>query len=466
MPRLSAPPPILPLLLLLLAAGCTVGPDYHRPEIAVAPAWIEPSGPGTIASDWWTGFGDPQLTALIERASAGNFDLREAEARLAEARANRDAAAGGRLPDASLKAAATENRLSGNGQIPVSRIPGFTRDFPLFDVGFDASWEIDLWGRVRRTVEAADARVGAADEARRDVLIRLRAEIARTYFELRGAQARLADARAQAQARAETAALVEQRFRGGEVARTDLVRAENDAHSSAAALPGLEADARAAAYALARLVGAAPEAIAPDLLTARPLPDPPPSIAAGLRADILRRRPDVAKAERELAAATADIGVATADLFPRISLIGSVGQQARSVDALASVDATRFQIGPSFSWPLLQRGTIKAKIRAADARADQAAARYENAVFTALADSETALNRFARAADTLSQAEQARDAAKAALALADQRYRAGEDDRLPMLAARASLAAADRQVTDARLQRATNAVAVFKALGL
>ncbi|OYY91525.1 MAG: RND transporter [Sphingomonas sp. 28-66-16] len=451
---------------MLLLGACTVGPDYRRPATSIAPVWQEPSGPGTIANDWWTGFGDPQLTALIEAGIKGNPGLREAEARLAEARANRDVARGGAGPKLNATASGTENQLSGNGQIPVSRIPGFSRNFSLFDAGFDASWEIDLWGGTRRSIEAAGARVEAAEAARAGTLVQLRAEIARTYFELRAAQARLAAARDDSGAQARTVDLVDRRFRGGEAARFDLARAQAQASATAATVPVLEGDVRAAAYTLARLVGQPPEAIAPALLDPKPLPPPPTSIAAGLRADLLRRRPDITRAERELAAATADIGVATADLFPRLSLLGSVGQEARSVDGLFTGGVTRFQLGPSFRWPILQRGTIRAKIRASDARADAAAARYEAAVFDALADSETALNRFARSAETERETSNSLAAARTALALADQRYRAGEDDLLPKLTAQSNAAEAERRLTDAQLARATAAVAVFKALGL
>ncbi|MFT3967254.1 MAG: TolC family protein, partial [Sphingobium sp.] len=233
MPRLSF---IAPVLLL---AACTVGPDYRRPAIpAASGAWTEPAdAAGAVDPLWWRQFGDPALTALIERALAKAPDMAEAEARLREARANRDAAAGGALPGLTAKGSYTGNRLSENGQFPIDAIPGFARAFPLFDLGFDASWELDLWGRNRRKVEGAAARADAAEAGRRDAMVALSAEIARNYVDLRAAQA---DARALAgiaEADAELARLTRLRFDAGEASRLDLDGADSAARASASAVP-------------------------------------------------------------------------------------------------------------------------------------------------------------------------------------------------------------------------------------
>jgi NodT family efflux transporter outer membrane factor (OMF) lipoprotein len=453
------------LAALLLASACTVGPDYARPARNVAPDWVEQGTPGQVDTRWWRQFGDPQLTALIERALKDSPDLAEATARLAEARANRDAAAGGRLPSVNATGSATENRLSENGQLPVGQIPGFQRDFSLFDLGFDASWEIDLWGRRTRQVEAAEARAAAALAGRQDAMVALIAEIARNYADLRLAQADITSLTAIADADAETARLTGLRFTAGEASRLERETAEGAARASAAAVPEARARAAAATYRIATLVGATPEEVAPELRTAKRLPDSPDTILTGLRSELLERRPDVRRAEHELAAATADVGVATADLFPRFSLLGSVGQQARSADDLASGGSTRFQIGPSFSWPIFSGGTIRAQIRAADARADAAAARYEKAVIGALADSETAINRFlnARAAAFDSNAALVRE--QEAYALAQVREGRGEDDRLALMRAKKSLIAAEKRASDAASAKLQAATSLFKALG-
>ena len=455
----------LPLLALALLAGCTVGPDYQRPQQLVAPDWIENGTPGPIDLQWWKAFGDAKLTTLIESALAGTPDLKEAEARLAEARANRDAAAGGRLPSVTAKGSATENVLSENGQLPIGQIPGVEREFRLFDLGFDASWELDFWGRRTRQVEAASARVEAAEFARRDVMLTLIAEIARNYADLRAAQADAAHAQALADADAGLARLTRLRFDAGEASRLESERAESAARTSAAAVPEASARAAAAAYRIAALLGVAPEQAVPDLLAPAPLPAAPAQILVGVRSELLERRPDVRRAERELAAATADIGVATADLFPRFSLFGSVGQQARDPADLLSGNSTRLQIGPSFSWPIFNMGTIRAQIRAADARADAAAARYEKAVTGALSDSEAAINRFLNARRSATEAEAAREREAAALALAERRTAAGEDDRLAALRARESWLATARRADQAHAALLQAAVALYKALG-
>ncbi|MFT3968124.1 MAG: TolC family protein, partial [Sphingobium sp.] len=219
-------------------------------------------------------------------------------------------------------------------------------------------------------------------------------------------------------------------------------------------------------YRIAALAGAPPEEVAPGLLaTAAPVPRSPDTILAGLRSDLLERRPDIRRAERELAAATADIGVARADLFPRFSLFGSIGQQARHGSDLADGASTRFQIGPSFSWPIFAGGTIRAQIRAADARADAAAARYEKAVLGALADSEAAINRFLNARAAQGEADAAFAAQQGAFALAQQRVGRGEDDRLALMrAARARLSSERGAINGARA-KGQAAIALFKALG-
>jgi hypothetical protein len=266
--------PRLLLALSLLLAGCTVGPDYQRPapSAATQAPWLEPGTPGAVDLAWWDSFGDPQLSALVTRALASAPDLREAEARLAEARANRDAVAGGRLPSVQATGSATENRLSENGQLPIGNIPGVDREFRLFDLGFDASWELDFWGRRTRQTEAANARADAALYGQRDVMLTLIGEVARSYFDLRAAQADAATARALAASDTELARLTQLRFNAGEASRLELERAEGAARSSAAAVPDAEARAAAAAYRIAALVGAAPEEVAPELRKPAPLP--------------------------------------------------------------------------------------------------------------------------------------------------------------------------------------------------
>lgn len=454
----------LPALLLLAAAGCTVGPNYERPAKATAEAWLEPAVPGAVDTEWWRRFGDPQLSALVERAIASSLDLREAEARLAEARANRDAARGGRTPQVRAVGSATENVLSENGQLPVADIPGFSREFSLFDLGFDAGWELDFWGRNRRQVEAAEARVDAAQWGRRDALVSLVAELARNYVELRGVQAELAAADERLEARTALARLSALRLDAGEANKLEAEHAESERAAAAVARDGLAARSAAAAYRIAVLVGDPPEEVVPGLRASAPIPDPPVTIVSGVRSDLLERRPDIRRAERELAAATADIGVATADLFPRFSLLGGLGVQARNPGDLASPDSFRASIGPSFSWPIFSGGRIRAQIRAADARAAAAAARYERTVIGALAESESAANRFANASSAAAEARTALDREIAAYRLAELRFAQGEDDRLALSQAKLRMLELQDLERDAAEARATAAIALYKAL--
>lgn len=461
--RLSA----IPLILLPLLGACTVGPDYHRPVVAgTAAGWTAPTtSTAPLDVEPWRALGDPLLVELVERAGAANLDLRQAEARLREARAGLDAARGGRLPQAGVSATASQQQLSKNGQLPLGSLPGFDRQFSLFDAGFDASWELDLWGGTSRAVEAAGRRLEAAEAQRQDVRLRIVAETGRAYAELRGAQAEAAILRSDADAQRRLAGLLRQSFVAGEVARGDDAEAEARARTAEAALPGAEARIRAAINALALLTAQPPEALVDRLLVPAPIPLPPAQVAAGLRSDVLRRRPDVIAAEAQLAAATADVGVETANLFPRLSLMGGIGQQARTLGDMGSGGSTRFQIGPSLSWPIFAGGRIRAQVRAADARADAAAAAYEQAVLAALADSETALNRYNAALAAASALSAARDRSATALDLARQRQRAGEDSLPDLLQAQLRFNAADRAAASARRQALDAHAALVKALG-
>lgn len=257
----------------------------------------------------------------------------------------------------------------------------------------------------------------------------------------------------------------EQRYRAGEASRLDAERADAQALTTRSGLPGPASDAKAATYRLALLIGRAPDALSSLAEQPAPLPAAPGVVGVGLRSDLLRRRPDIRKAERDLAAATADVGVATADLFPRITLIWSVGQQARGPGDLASGLSTRFKVGPSLSWPILSFGRIRAQIRAADARADQAGAAYEKAVLSARADSETAINRYGAAASERVDRDVARARSSAALDLARQRYQSGEDNLLTLLSAQADFSATDQADLVARVSELTALVSLYKALG-
>jgi NodT family efflux transporter outer membrane factor (OMF) lipoprotein len=453
------------LPLTLGAAGCTVGPDFHPPATVVSKKWLTPLSAGDVDADWWEKLDDPQLTQLVVGAIAGNKDLAEANARLREARANRDAAAGTSTPELGLVAAASNSRLSKNGLLPVGKVPGLGPNLSLYNAGFDASWEIDLWDGTKRTIEAAEARAQSAEEARRTVIMQVIAEVARSYIDLRAAQSLEKNAIAQTDAQQGIARIAGDRLRAGLGSRLDLVRSQAQASSTAASIPGFDADAAAAAFRIALLEGQPPEELYHRLREPGPLPRIDTVVSAGLRSDLLRRRPDIRQAESDLAAATADVGVATAELFPHVTLLGGLTAQARAPGDLVSTGSLGFSIGPSLHWPIFGRERIKARIRAADARKDAAVARYEKTVLTALADSEAAINRYVSARQTCADREQALTAAQQAVELAKRRYSAGEDDLDVLLQAQASLGEIERLSIQARQADLQQLVALYKALG-
>lgn len=458
----------LPLIGVALLAACKAGPDYAPPAAAGAHgSWLEPvdsSDPVDLA--WWRTFGDEQLVALVDRALAASPGLAEAEAKLAEARAMREATQGGRWPQGGASASVTRNRISENGQIPVTSIPGFDPSFPLYDAGFDASWELDFWGKTARGVESARAQEAAALWGLRDLRTVLVAELARAYVDLRGKQAELALAEAELDATETLARLSAMLRKAGEASAIDAEQTAAALEAREAAKSAAQANVSAAAYRIAALVGEPPEAIVPELIaSSAPVPAPPAVIAAGVRADMLARRPDLRRAERELAAATAGIGVAKADLYPSFSLIGSVGQQARQSGDMTDGASNYFSFGPILRWPLFNMGTLQAKVRAADARAQAAAARYQAAITDALADSEGAANRFAASTSVAQAASRAQAAQDRAFNLAQMRSDRGEDDRLALAQARLELSQVQRREVTASVNRAAAAIAFYKALG-
>jgi NodT family efflux transporter outer membrane factor (OMF) lipoprotein len=456
----------LALPLPLLAAACTVGPDYHRPAIAgEAGGWIAPGNTAPIDPAPWKALGDPVLNDLIDRALAANADIAEAEGRLREARAQLGVTRANTLPQGTLSGSGQQNRTSLNGAFPLGSLPGYQRDFSLYDARFDASWEIDLWGGQRRAVQAAASQIEAARARAAGVRLQTVAEVLRAYAQLRGNQALLSAARADAEAQAETARVVQQRFTAGEAARFDDSRAREQARTSRAPIAGLESDVRAAAFTLAVLTGRPPESMMALIDAPVALPALPANLTEGTRADMLRRRPDVRAAEADLAAASANIGVETANLFPRLSLAGALEPQSRRVGNLLSGDSLGFAVGPRFSWALFDAGRVRAQIHAADARADQASARYTKAVLAALADSETAINRYAAVQTTVAQRDAALAASTQSLDLARQRYKAGEDDLLALLQAQSAFSGAQRAAFQAREAAFEAYAALIKALG-
>jgi multidrug efflux system outer membrane protein len=323
--------------LLLLIGGCTVGPNYQKPDLAVPSKWQEAQQTGidTRSAEltrWWTAFNDPLLNSMVERAVRSNLDLRLAEARIREARASRAVTAAGEWPAVDVSSSYKRIRSSENafavspqGGGGPSSFPGGNLDQNFYQAGFDASWEIDVFGGVRRSVEAADATIEANVENRRDVLVTLLGDVARNYIDLRGFQRRLLVARANLKSQQDTLDLTKVRFQAGLASDLDVAQQEGQLNTTAAQIPTLESSLKQAAYRLDVLLGSQPGGLWDQLSKARAIPSLPPEVLVGLPSELLRRRPDIRTAERQLAAATAQIGAATADLFPKFSLTGTAG---------------------------------------------------------------------------------------------------------------------------------------------
>jgi NodT family efflux transporter outer membrane factor (OMF) lipoprotein len=422
--------------------------------VAGAPADMRALG------QWWTTFNDPTLTSLVDRALQGNLDLRQASARVREARARRGISAAERFPTLEASGAVSRTRSSED-----TTVPGADQDNTLYTAGFDASWEIDVFGGVRRSVEAAEADVQASVENVRDVLVTLLAEVALNYVEVRSLQTRLAVTEANRDAQAKTLELVQASFDAGEVSQLDLEQARSNLQTTQAQIPTLETQLAQAKNRLGVLLGQPPGTLNAELGERQPVPVPPPEVAVGVPAETLRRRPDVRRAERELAAQTARIGVATADLYPRFTLLGSIGLEALSFSNLFAGANAVYNLGPQMRWNVFDAGRIRQNIAVQNARQEQALIVYEAAVLTALKDVDDVLIAYAKELTRRQSLLAAEQAARRTVEIAQNRYRAGESDFLTVLDAQRSLLSIQDQLAASNAQVTTNVIRLYKALG-
>jgi NodT family efflux transporter outer membrane factor (OMF) lipoprotein len=461
----------LPVAMLggaLLTACATVGPDYHAPPpVTTGNGWSQPvvaeSAPTDLAH-WWSTLGDPVLERLVGTALARNLDLRHAVAHIDEARALRDRVAGAQAPVVSAGASVNRRRQSENGPLPIGTIPGLDATQTIYDAGFDASWEIDLFGANRRALESADARLQATEAEAQGVRIRIVAEVARAWFTTVGTGDELRAQHATLETLQQTLELVRRRQAAGDASVADVEAAHAQWAAANAALPGIQARQRAAVLGLGALLGAPPERelalleAGPSSLSLLPLP-------VGERADVLRRRPDVLAAERGLAASTADIGVATAELFPKLSIAAGGGFQALRAGDWFDASSTRFSILPLISWRLFDGGRVRAEIRAREAAEQQAALAYEKAVIGALGDAERALSDYQAGLDTLDRRRLSLHASARSRDHAKARYEAGDIALVELLAAERLLQEAAGSTARAHTDAAVQLVALYKALG-
>jgi NodT family efflux transporter outer membrane factor (OMF) lipoprotein len=500
-----APRALLALAAAAALAGCTVGKNYQPPQTSTPETWGElgptgaATGPATRPSpeppvaQWWTTFADPDLDALIDRAVRSNNDVRRARSRVVEARSQLRVTRADLLPNVNTSGQYSRSRNSqsafggagsfsgggtgggtggggtggggGGGGFVIPQFGNGSNEQDFFQAGFDASWEVDVFGGNRRAVEAARADIAAAVEDQRDVTVTLLAEVARNYVDLRGFQRQIAVARENLQAQQQTLELTQSRVRGGVASELDVVRAQAQVATTASQIPTLEANARQAIHRLGVLVGTNPMALSDELSPPKPIPQAPPTVPVGVPSELLRRRPDIRRAERQLAASVARVGSATADLFPRFSLTGSLGLQSSKFTNLMEWGSRFWSIGPSVSWPIFDAGRIRGNIAVQNAREEQAVATYEQSVLTALQEVEDALVSYAKEEARRRQLADAADANRRAVDLANQLYAAGRTDFLSVLQAQRDLFASQDALIQSTSTVSTNLVALYKALG-
>ncbi len=493
---------LVPLAMAVAVAGCTLGPDFAPPDAAAPASWfaqhrapagatpVLPSVPVAETPDphWWNLFGDPVLTALETRVAAENLDVRTATLRLAESRAQGRVVGADAYPGVNGNASFTRESVSKNGIFTAFGAPGSStgspgtvangqgfgaggpsganiQPFDLWQYGFDASWELDLWGRVRREVESASASIVASDEARRAALLSALAEVARDYLQLRGTQETLRITRESLATANDTLQLTREREAGGLSADLDVANARAQVASVAAQLPQLEQLQGQQINAIGQLLGEPPGVLDGELASPRKVPPPPPSVPVGLPSELARRRPDIRQAEAQLHGATADIGVAVAAFYPTITLSGSLSLQALQFSQLGNWSSNQYALGPSLTLPIFEGGKLKATLELRRQQQQEAAVKYRQTVLQAWHDVDNALIAYGAEQARNQRLAQAVAANRTALTLAEQRYRDGLSDFLDVLNAERSLLAAQQQQADSTATVSTNLVALYKALG-
>ncbi len=455
------------LLASLALAGCMVGPDYRSPAPGApaqdpflsgrAPAFTGDEPPGR----WWSLFGDPLLDRLVEQALRANTDLRVAAANLRRARAVLRETGSGLFPTVDFSASATYSRQSGD-QLGFAGVAG---EGESYDIGADASYQLDLFGRIRRAIQASRADVGAAQAAFDVSRITVAAETARAYADACSAGRQLAVARETLRIQEQTFDLTRRLVEGGRATALEAGQAGSLLEQVRASVPALEAQRQTALFRLSVLTGRPPAEFPPEVATCERPPELARPIPVGDGASLLARRPDVRQAERELAAATARVGVAVASLYPQITLGGSIGSSATSLSGLGSSDSFRFSLGPLITWSFTNLAVGRARVVQAEANAEGALARFEGAWLRALEETESALTRYARELDRLAALRRARAQSAEAARIARLRYQAGREPFQVVLDAERVIAQVDAEVARSEAQVSDNLVTLFLALG-
>jgi NodT family efflux transporter outer membrane factor (OMF) lipoprotein len=495
--RIASRDPILHSLLAirllavsgaLITSACTLGPDFLPPKADTPAGWtdtaIAPKGasvalPVEPSSDaWWQSFRDPELTSLISRAGAANLDLKEAALRISESRFQQRITAAAELPSLDANTSYSTNRYStktAQGSLygalgSIKGPPGFVapnlpNPYNQFQVGFDAAWEPDLFGGIKRSEEAASADTEAAVEQHHDALVSLEAEVARAYLDLRGTQLKLSITNANLRTQRDTVSLTRDRVRAQLGNDLDASNANAQLTATQAQLPLLQREIDSDVNQLSLLLAREPGALHAELKTAQAVPPVPPQVPIGLPGDLARRRPDIRAAEARLHAATARVGVAVADLYPKVQFDAPFGTQAQRIPDLASWAAVFFQMGPTVTIPVFEGGRLRATVHLQETQEKEAAVDYAKTVLGAIHEIENALVVYS----TEQQHRQALAATvvenRRALALAQQRYRDGLTTFLDVLETQRSLLAAQLSLAESTQAVSTDLVALYKALG-
>lgn len=463
---------LVPPLAALLAGGCAVGPNY-RPPRAEAPAhWAEPLGNGetnapALLGAWWKNFHDPELNSLVDRAVRSNLDLKIAQARVRAARAEKQMTSADLWPSANATGSYQRQQQSRNqpvlGSFPIP--PSVPFENNVYQAGFDASWEIDVFGGRRRAVESASAQLAATEYESKDVLLTLLGDVARNYVDVRGYQRRLVIARENIKAQEEGLAIARDRFAHGVASDLDVEQAATLLTTTRAEVPALEAARETSIHRLGVLLGLQPGALIAELSVEQPIPAAPPSVPVGLPSDLLLRRPDVREAERKLAAATASIGVAKADLFPKFFLTGVAGVESVSASDWFAGNSQFWSVGPTMTWKIFDAGRIRANIRVQNARQEQALGAYEQTTLTAFEDVENSLVAYAKEQTRRDSLADSVTTSQKSLDLAIRLYRSGLTDFVNVLEAERALYEAQDALVQSDRNISTDVVALYKSLG-
>jgi NodT family efflux transporter outer membrane factor (OMF) lipoprotein len=465
---------MLLLAAILLTSGCMkVGPDYSRPPVAIEKDWMEAehrqvkTDAGEYRS-WWRAFDDPILDRLIETAYRENLTLRIAGIRVLEARAQLGVAIGEWYPQ-KQQATGSLQRVRLSDRAPQS-ITNPQLAFSQAEIGLTASWELDFWGKFRRAIESADAGFLAAIADYDTTLVSLTADVASSYVLIRTLEKRLSIARQNVETQKESLQIAEARLQGGTTTQRDVDQAKTLLYNTQAAVPALEAQLRQAKNALSVLLGMPPAQLTDLLGGAADIPAPPPQVAVGIPADLLRRRPDIRTAELRAAAQCAQIGVAKADLLPAFSLTGTFGVQSSTFGRFELADMFRYGArnlsgGPTFQWNLLNYGQITNRVRVQDARFQELLIAYQNAVLKAQQEVEDALVAFLRAQERAGFLAESTASAQSSLNLAVLQYREGVTDFTTVLTAQQALLNEQDNLANTLGDIARNLVGIYRALG-